>query len=68
MNRTPGSMYSVGKDLYTSLSMVNVGAPNIDTFLGTVAISEANDKPKPPPKVSGWKVLSENGKAITRRT
>ncbi|PUU83243.1 kinase-like domain-containing protein [Tuber borchii] len=51
MNTAPRSIYSIGKDLYTSLCMVNVGAPNIDTFLETVAASKANGEPKPVPGV-----------------
>ncbi|PUU83242.1 kinase-like domain-containing protein [Tuber borchii] len=51
MNTAPGSMYYIGKNFYTSLCMANVGAPNIDTFLETVAISKANGKPKPLPDV-----------------
>lgn len=60
MNTTPRSIYSIGKDLYTSLSMVNVGAPNIDTFVETVAVSEANDKPKPPQHEQRGPVDSED--------
>jgi len=37
MNEAPGLQYTIGNDLYTSLSMVGVGAPNIDTFRQTVA-------------------------------
>ena len=37
MNKAPGLQYTIGNDLYTSLSMVGVGAPNIDTFRQTVA-------------------------------
>ena len=39
--------------------MVNVGAPNIDTFLETVAVSEANKKPKPPPSAR-WETDSSS--------
>ena len=32
MNEVPGPEYSIGKDLYTRLSLINQQAPNVDSF------------------------------------
>ena len=32
MNEVPGPEYSIGKNLYTRLSLINQQAPNVDSF------------------------------------
>ncbi|PUU73944.1 kinase-like domain-containing protein [Tuber borchii] len=32
MNKTPGSEYSIGRDLYATLSEIKLGAPNVHSF------------------------------------